>query len=174
LVVILLLLAVWGGVGAWWLLNHPERRSTDSIGTFRQQLHVLERTGPTTVAPAFRMRNGETGVYGASPASFRPLVAAPVRRPPAVSRRRRVQKRRRDVFYGLLAAMLGAAVLGFLPGLAVMWWMSVVLAAVLAIYVVVLIQLRVASRPVAYPAPSAFGAYSDEDAPYLLRRSATN
>jgi len=173
LVLILLLLAVWGGVGAWWLLNHPERRSTDSIGTFRQQLHVLERTGPTTVAPAFRMRSGETGVYGASPVSFGPLAAA--RRPPVMSRRKRVQKRRRDVFYGLLAATVGAAALGFLPGLAVMWWMSAVLAVVLGIYVVVLVQLRAAaSHPVAYPPPSAFGAYADDDAPYLLRRSATN
>jgi len=173
LVVILLLLAVWGGVGAWWLLNHPERRSTDSIGTFRQQLHVLERTGPTTVTPAFRMRNGETGVYGASPVAFGPL-AAPVRRPPAMNKRRRVQKRRRDVFYGLLAATAGAAVLGFLPGLAVMWWMSVVLALVLGVYIVVLVQLRAASQPAAYPAPSAFGVYGDDEAPYLLRRSATN
>ena len=173
MVVILLLLVVWGGVGAWWLLNHPERRSTDSIGTFRQQLHVLERTGPTTVAPAYRMRSGETGVYGASPVSFGPL-AGPVRRPPAMSRRRKLQKRRRDVFYGLLAATVGAAALGFLPGLSVMWWMSVVLALVLGVYVVVLVQLRAVSQPVAYPAPAAFGAYGDDDTPYLLRRSATN
>jgi hypothetical protein len=173
LVVILLLLAVWGGVGAWWLLNHPERRSTDSIGTFRRQLHVLERTGPTTVAPAYRMRDGETGVYGASPVLFASLAGQP-RRPPPLSRRRRVQKRRRDLFYGLLAATVGAAVLGFLPGLAVMWWLSVVLALVLAVYVVVLIQLRAASQPVAYPAPSAFGSDAEDEAPYLLRRSATN
>jgi hypothetical protein len=174
LVVILLLLAVWGGVGAWWLLNHTERRSSDSIGTFRQQLHVLERTGPTTVTPAYRMRNGETGVYGASAFAFTSL-AGQARRVPAMSKRRRLQKRRRDLFYGLLAATLGAAGLGFLPGLAVMWWLSVVLALVLAIYVVVLIQLRAAAQPVAYPAPSAFGVYrEDDDAPYLLRRSATN
>ena len=173
---ILLLLAVWGGVGAWWLLNHPERRSTDSIGTFRQQLNVLERTGPTTVAPAFKMRNGETGVYGASQASFTQLGRPPARRvPPAVSRRRRVQKRRRDLFYGLLAAMLGAAVLGFLPGLAVMWWLSVLLAVVLAVYVAVLVSLRAttAKAPAAvYPPPSAFGTLADAEAPYLLRRSA--
>ncbi len=173
MVVILLLLAVWGGVGAWWLLNHPERRSTDSIGTFRQQLHVLERTGPTTVAPAFRMRNDFTGVYGASPISF-PAFTGPARKAPAMSRRRRVQKRRRDVFYGLLAATVGAAALGFMPGLAVMWWLSAVLAGVLGVYVVVLVQLRAASQPVAYPAPSAFGGYAEDDPPYLLRRSATN
>jgi hypothetical protein len=173
LVVILLLLAVWGGVGAWWLFNHPERRSTDSIGTFRQQLHVLERTGPTTVTPAYRMRNGETCVYGASAVSFTSL-AGPARRPPAMSRRRRLQKRRRDVFYGLSAATVGAAGLGFLPGLAVMWWLSVLLALVLGVYVVVLVQLRAVSQPVAYPSPSAFGVYAQDDAPYLLRRSATN
>jgi len=175
LVVILLLLAVWGGVGAWWLLNHPERRSTDSIGSFRQQLNVLERTGPTTVAPAFRMRNGETGVYGASRASFAPLrTTVPRRVPPALSRRRRVQKRRRDLFYGLLAATLGAAGLGFMPGLAVMWWLGVLLAAVLAVYVVVLIQLRATSRTAAavLPPPSAFGAYAEPEPRYLLRRSA--
>jgi hypothetical protein len=174
LVVILLLLAVWGGVGAWWLLNHPERRSTDSIGSFRQQLNVLERTGPTTVTPAFRMRNGETGVYGASRASFAPLRPPARRVPPALSRRRRVQKRRRDLLYGLLAATVGAAALGFMPGLAVMWWLSVLLTAVLAVYVVVLIQLRATTRAPAavLPPPSAFGSYVEADPPYLLRRSA--
>jgi len=174
LVVILLLLAVWGGVGAWWLLNRPERRTTDSIGTFRRHLHAVERAGPATVTPAFRLRSGETGVYGASPVSFASLSTPVARRPSPVSRRRRLQKRRRDVFYGLLAATVGAALLGFLPGLTVMWWLSVVLALVLGIYVVVLIQLRGAAQPVAYPAPSAFGTYAEEESPYLLRRSATN
>jgi len=180
LVVILLLLAVWGGVGAWWLLNRPERRSSDSIGSFRQQLTVLERTAPTTVTPAFRMRNAGSGVYGASPVSFgamgapRPLRAVP----PAVSRRRRVQKRRRDMLYGLGAATVGSAGLGFLPGLAAMWWLAILLAVVLAVYVAVLVQLRsVTARTaatVAYPPPSAFGAAYAEaaDPPYLLRRSA--
>ena len=177
MVVILLLLAVWGGVGAWWLLSRSEGRSTDSIGTFRQQLTVLERTGPTSVAPAFRMRDGENGVYGASAASFARL-AGPVRRAPfPVSRRRKLQKRRRDVLYALVAATLGAAGLGFLPGLSTMWWLSVLLAVVLAIYVVVLMQLRAvaADRPVrvasdGYPPPSSFGSYAEADTPYLLRR----
>jgi len=180
LVVILLLLAVWGGVGAWWLLNHPERRSSDSIGTFRQQLTILERTAPTTVTPAFRMRNSGSGVYGASQASFgalRPVgPAGPSRTlPPALSRRKRVQKRRRDVLYGLAAATVGSAGLGFLPGLAAMWWLSVLLAVVLAVYVAVLVQLRAATvrTPApAYPPPSAFGAYAEAETPYLLRRSA--
>ena len=91
-----------------------------------------------------------------------------------MSKRRRLQKRRRDVFYGLMAATVGAAGLGFLPGLAAMWWLSLVLAVVLGVYVVVLVQLRAAAQPVAYPAPSSFGAYAEEEAPYLLRRSATN
>jgi len=177
LVVILLLLAVWGGVGAWWLLNHPERRSTDSIGTFRQQLTILERTAPTTVTPAFRMRNTGSGVYGASPASYGALrPVAPARQvPPALSRRRRVQKRRRDVLYGLAAATVGSAGLGFLPGLAAMWWLAVLLAVVLAVYVAVLVQLRAATVRMpgpAIPPPAAFGAYAEAEAPYLLRRSA--
>jgi hypothetical protein len=180
LVVILLLLAVWGGVGAWWLLSRPESRSSDSIGTFRQQLTVLERTGPTSVSPAFRMRNSQTGVYGASAVSFAPLAAvAPRAVPVPVSRRRQVQKRRRDVFYGLLVAMVGAAGLGFLPGLSVMWWLSVLLAVALMVYVVVLVQLRAATvdrvarvPTIGYPPPSAFGSYAEPEAPYLLRRSA--
>jgi hypothetical protein len=179
LVVILLLLAVWGGVGAWWLLSRPEGRSTDSIGSFRHQLTVLERTGPTSVAPAFRMRDGETGVYGASRVSFSTLGVPARRVPPQISRRRRVQKRRRDVFYGLLAATVGAAGLGFLPGLSVMWWLSVLLAVVVAVYIVVLVQLRAATldrapklRSIGYPPPSAFGSFGDADPPYLLRRSA--
>ena len=182
MVVILLLLAVWGGVGAWWLLSRSESRSTDSIGTFRQQLTVLERTGPTSVSPAVRMRDGENGVYGASAASFARL--APVRPvPPQLSRRRRVQKRRRDVFYALVAATVGAAGLGFLPGLSAMWWLSVLLAVVLAIYVVVLFQLRAVDADrvdrvdrlarvgsAGYPPPSTFGSYAESDTPYLLRR----
>jgi hypothetical protein len=140
LVVIVLLLAVWGGVGVWWYMSRPEGRSTDSIGSFRQQLRVLERTGPVTVPPAYSMRSGELGVYGASRASLQPtrLTMPSI----AVARRKRAQKRRRDVFAGLLCGVFGSLLLGFMPGLSVMWWLAGLLIAALAVYVVVLVQLQ--------------------------------
>lgn len=174
---ILLLLAVWGGVGAWWFLSRPETHSTDSIGSFRQQLRVLERTGPTIVAPAYRMHTEDLGVYGASQVPRRSMP--PTSLPSA--RRRRAQKRRRDVFYGLLASVVGAAVLGFLPGLSVMWWLAGLLVVVLALYVVVLAQLQAATaergEKVRYLRASgrpgqAWGGYADAEPAYLLRRSA--
>jgi hypothetical protein len=147
LAVILLLLVVWGGVGAWWYMNRPESRSTDSIGSFRQQLRVLERTGPTTVAPAYRMQTADLGVYGASrvPTMSGPGRALSHNPSAAAMRRRQAQKRRRDVVYGLLAAIGGSFVLGLLPGLSVMWWLALLMAAALAVYIVVLVQLAAAT-----------------------------
>jgi hypothetical protein len=180
LVVILLLLAVWGGVGVWWFMSRPEGHSTDSIGSFRQQLRVLERTGPTTVAPAYRMDTRDLGVYGASrvPTMSGPGRALTNSPTVAAARRRRVQKRRRDVFYGLLASVVGAAILGFLPGLSAMWGLAGLLAAALAFYVVLLTQLQAAATERVQKVRYLHGAgrqswaYGDADPAYLLRRSA--
>ena len=182
--VIVLLLAVWGGVGAWWFLSRPESHSTDSIGSFRQQLRVLERTGPTTVAPAYRMRSRDLGVYGASRV---PTMSGPARglanNPTvAAARRRRVQKRRRDVVCGLGASVVGAVVLGLLPGLTVMFGLAALLAVVLAGYIVVLMQMQAAAvertQKVRYlhrpqPAPrQGWANYGEPEPAYVLRRSA--
>jgi hypothetical protein len=185
LVVIVLLLAVWGGVGAWWFLSRPESHSTDSIGSFRQQLRVLERTGPTIVSPAYRMETGDLGVYGASrvPTMSGPGRALATTPTVAAARRRRVQKRRRDVFYGLLASVAGSAILGFLPGLSVMWALAGLLTAGLAVYVVLLMQLQAAEAertqkvrylhgPVHGAPRQAWAGYGDPEPAYLLRRSA--
>jgi hypothetical protein len=120
-------------------MNRPEGRGADSIGSFRQQLRVLERTGPTTVTPAFSMRSNDLGVFGARalPSVVTPHVAA--------ARRRQTQKRRREVLYSLAAGVAGAVVLGFLPGLALMWWLSAVLFVALVGYVAVLAQLNLAA-----------------------------
>ena len=181
--VILGLLVLWGAVGAWWFLSRPDGHSTDSIGTFRQQLQVLERTGPTTVNPAYRMQSPGLGVYGASrvPTMSGPARALAQGTSVAAARRRRVQKRRRDVFFGLSASVGGAFILGFLPGLSVMWGLAALLLVALALYVVVLMQLQAAStersvraeqeRKVRY-LPTA-GNLRVEPA-YQLRRAATN
>jgi hypothetical protein len=183
LVVILLLLAVWGGVGAWWYLSRPESRSTDSIGSFRHQLRVLERTGPVTVSPAYRMESRDLGVYGASqiPTMSRSVQLMAGTPSVVAARRRRVQKRRRDVFFGLTVSVIGAAALGFLPGLAVMWGLAALLAVGLALYVVMLAQVTTATtertQKVRYlhaaPAPRGRQGWVAEPEPaYLLRRSA--
>ncbi|MHB8465723.1 MAG: hypothetical protein ACYDH6_23715 [Acidimicrobiales bacterium] len=179
---ILLLLAVWGGVGVWWFMSRPEGRSTDSIGSFRQQLRVLERTGPTTVAAAYRMESPDLGVYGAQRVPSMSTVAnrsLPLNPTIIAARRRRAQKRRRDVFYSLLAAVAGSVLLGFLPGLSIMWWLAAMLIAALAFYIVVLVQLKAAG---ATPKPVAganvrylHAAQLRQGQPaYLLRSSATN
>lgn len=175
---ILLLLAVWGGAGGWWFLSRPEGHSTDSIGMFRQQLRVLERTGPTTVAAAYRMDSEGLGVYGASriPTMSGPGRALANNPSVAAARRRRVQKRRRDVFFALAAAVAGSAVVGFVPGMAVLWWLSVLLGAALMVYVMVLIQLRAAAvertQKVRYLPTAAARASRPAEPAYLLRRSA--
>jgi len=192
--VILLLLAIWGGVGVWWFLSRPEGHATDSIGSFRRQLRVLERAGPTMIAPASRIdmprfdaavhrgeRNPGAGIGLARP----PAARNPMSLASAAAHRRRVQKRRREVFYSLIAGVVGSAMLGFLPGLSVMWGLSALLAAVLALYVVVLVQLRAAGQerslkvrflPSAQgssrAAPRTFPGYAEHDPAYLLRRSA--
>jgi hypothetical protein len=179
LVVILGLLVLWGAVGAWWFLSRPDGHSTDSIGTFRQQLRVLERTGPSTVSPAYRMEQQGIGVYGASrvPTMSGPGRALAQGTTVAAARRRRVQKRRRDVFFGLSAAVGGSAILGFLPGLSVMWGLSALLVVALALYVVVLLQLNAAAAERAERVKKVRylpTAHLQPEPAYLLRRAATN
>jgi hypothetical protein len=56
IVVLLILALVWAAVlGPGILRRRAERRSADSIGAFRRQLRVLERTGPPIVQPANRL-----------------------------------------------------------------------------------------------------------------------
>jgi hypothetical protein len=188
LVVIVLLLAVWGGVGVWWFLSRPEGHATDSIGSFRQQLRVLERAGPTTIVATSRMDmpayEPDVRMELDAGVARRPVARNPMSLASAAARRRRVQKRRREVFYSLVAGVVGAAILGFLPGLSVMWGLSALLAVVLALYVVVLVQLRAVGRersqkvrfltPPAAPRAGgrAFPGYAEPEPAYLLRRSA--
>ena len=173
---ILLLLAVWGGVGMWWFMSRPEGRSTDSIGSFRQQLRVLERTGPTTVVPAYRMSSPDLGVYGAQRV---PTMSSsvPMSRTMASARRRRAQERRRNVLYGLAAAFGGSLVLGLMPGLSIMWWLSAVLFGALGLYVAALMQIKaagIAPRPASNVRYLHSAQLRQSEPAYLLRRSATN
>ncbi|HEX4865029.1 MAG TPA: hypothetical protein VFV02_13230, partial [Acidimicrobiales bacterium] len=57
-VVLLVLAIIWGVLLVSWLRSRTEGTFSDSVGTFRRHLSVLERAAPSTVAPANRLRSG--------------------------------------------------------------------------------------------------------------------
>jgi hypothetical protein len=81
-VILLVLVVLWIVVLApsvW--RKRTERRSSGSIDTFHRQLHLLERTGPKIVAPAYRLQSvgaptptvpGQSGYPVVSSAAHRP------------------------------------------------------------------------------------------------------
>jgi hypothetical protein len=154
ILVLLFLAGIWGVVLYGYFRDRlSEARPADSIGSFRRQLSVLERTGPFA-------RRGPGPVVGGGAGPLAPL--APPARPAAVVAgvartsmttsaslapvRRRgpspSQRRRRDILFGLLAAMFGSLLLGFLPSLRVMWGLHLVLDCLFAAYVGLLIRRR--------------------------------
>jgi hypothetical protein len=168
-VVLLVLAIVWGVLLVSWLRSRSESTFSDSVGTFRRHLSVLERAAPSTVAPANRL-GGLPGVGRGIP-SYRSAVrstggisgyrvgaslqqsygqsvhpyGAPVgRRMPsqAAMRRRQAQKRRRDVFLALLAGVCGSFLLAIIPGLSIMWSVQVLFDLMTVGYVALLIRIR--------------------------------
>lgn len=155
--VLLVLAIVWGALLVSWLRSRAESTFSDSVGTFRRHLTVLERAAPTRVAPANRLRGGPPrlgvspyrpsgGVRVAASVAARTAAAARVagvRTPTATAlRRRQAQKRRRDVFFALLAGVVGSALLAIIPGLSVMWAVQVVFDLCFALYIALLVRLR--------------------------------
>ncbi|MCU1485424.1 MAG: hypothetical protein JWN67_2170 [Actinomycetia bacterium] len=158
LVVLLILAVVWAVFLVPQVLRHrAEKTPADSIGAFRNQLNVLERTTP--------------GMLGRSrPAMPQPSgigLGRPVYR--SVSQKELVRRRRANILFGLLAAMGTTLLLGLLvPKLLVV---HVVLDLLFVAYCAMLVRARnvVAEREmkVRYlPGPS-MGA----EQPFLLRRS---
>ncbi len=65
--VLLVLALVWGALLVSWLRSRSVNTFSDSVGTFRRHLHVLERATPTSVPPANRLRDSRPrtpGGYG--------------------------------------------------------------------------------------------------------------
>lgn len=163
--VLLFLAAVWAVVLIPPLFRgRVESRSADSIGDFRRQLHVLQRTGPTPPAP--RYVGG--GVAAGMVSPFRSPVAI---RSPQALRRQRTLKRRRDVLLGLAGATVGSLLLGAIPAFHLLWVLTLLSGVALAGYVAMLVHMRnlAAERDMKLRFLPANGA---PDAALLLRRSA--
>jgi hypothetical protein len=135
------------------LRNRAESRAADSIGDFRHQLRVLDRIGPTAVNPANSLRGIRNSVpaFGpgrpAAPRLASEVVAA--RRTaaaraatPEVMRRRASQRRRRDILFSLIGLTGLSGIVGFVPGLSAVWLVTAVVGLALALYVVLLVNMR--------------------------------
>ena len=141
-VVLIVLAALWAAFLLPPVLRaRAENRPSGSISDFRRQLHTLARTSPAGMQAPMRTL-------------YRPAPVAPIRQsnpyqrgnaarlPGGLARSRRAVKRRRDVFVGLLVAMAGSLVLGFLPQLRALWAVHVVLDVLFVAYVALLVYLR--------------------------------
>ena len=137
-VVLIVLAAVWAAFLLPPILRaRAEHRPSGSITDFRKQLHVLARTSPGAT--------GRANLHQVAPGRvvpIRPRSAAAAPAPLRLGRSRQSVKRRRDIFVGLLVAMAGSLVLGFLPPLRALWAVHVVLDLLFAGYVAALIYLR--------------------------------
>ena len=159
--VLLVLAIIWGVLLVSWLRSRTQGTFSDSVGTFRRHLTVLERAAPSTVAPANRLRSGPVaGRVGIPPyrslAAIRgqrigsaarlapPVAAPPPRRPSAESLmvRKRSQKRRRDVFFAIVAGVFGSLLLSVLSGVSAMWSVQILFDLALTGYVAMLIRMR--------------------------------
>lgn len=152
--VLVVLALIWAGVIVLWVRSKAASgRFTDSVGMFSRHLHVLERTGPSTVRAANRMRGpslatqspyvprprGQSATRMAGPATpgayGQPLSAAALRR-------RQSRKRRRDIFLFLVAAAGCTFLLGLIPGLHKLLYLNLVVDILLAVYVALLVRMR--------------------------------
>lgn len=159
--VLLVLAIIWGVLLVSWLRSRTEGTFSDSVGTFRRHLTVLERTTPSVVAPANRLRSGPVAGRATIP-PYRPsarLAGQPVAQPGGPQRavapgrsaggrpqstlaRRRSQKRRRDVFFAMLAGVLGSLVLSVVSGMSAMWTVQIVFDLLFTAYLALLIRMR--------------------------------
>lgn len=156
-----------------------ESRPSGSISDFRRQLRVLSRVGPT--APLARVPqafapNPISSALSSSPSRRGGARPSPAR-PRQFAQTKRSVKRRRDIFVGLLVAMAGSLVLGFLPPLRALWALHVVIDVLFIAYVGLLVYLRnlAAEREMKVRfLPAARSASVGAPEPALLYRRSAN
>ncbi len=145
--VLLVLALIWGALLVSWLRSRSASGFSDPVVTFRRHLNVLEKTTPTNVRPANRLVDPVARTSSAVPRRSRyersePRLTRPVAANSAALRRRQTQKRRRDIFFALLAGTVGSLGLAMVPGLSVMWPVQVLFDLLLVGYVMILVNLR--------------------------------
>ena len=185
--VVLVLVVLWAAVLTPRVIRHfREGRSHSSIDSFHEQLHLLERTGPKLVEPAYRLGSDDTAVPGAALAtrSTRGLAlldesstrSPPPRRTQGASRqqsvweRRRTRRRRRDLLLGMIAVAVLTGGLGAVHALHLLWAVTGVSALAIAGYValVAYAQMLHAEREAAKPIVSH--APEGPPSPWVLAR----
>jgi hypothetical protein len=172
LVVLLILAAVWGVFLVPQIVRaRSDRGPADSIGSFRNQLTMIEQSLPGGVAPRSSplARRSPLSAPG-FPALGGPMMAPrPVYAPPS---RSELQRRRQNVLLALLAAVVFTLALGLLfkPAFA----LNIVADLGLAGYVTLLVRARTIAAEremkVRYlPGPTLVPAQAEPA--YLLRRA---
>jgi hypothetical protein len=164
-VVLLVLAIIWAALLTSWFRSRSGGTLSDSVGSFRRHLTVLEKATPSTVRPANRLRDVRPARYpsrearaaliarsgvpvrsdgtvagSALPSGY--AVRRPVSSQQMIVRRRQAQRRRRDVFFALLVGVAGSLALALVPGLSIMWAVQVIFDLLLTGYVTVLLRLR--------------------------------
>jgi hypothetical protein len=166
--VVLVLVVLWVAVLTPRLVRHfREGRSHSSIDSFHQQLHLLERTGPKLVEPAYRLEvrdadplvPGLALVDGAGAAHATASLVRGVRQKQSAWERRRSRRRRRDLLFALVALAAITGGLGALHALHLLWAITGVSALAIAGYIALVAYAQVlhadrdAMRPVAARPP---------------------
>lgn len=168
-----LLAVVWIAVLAPPLLRRgAESRKADSVGDFRRHLGVLQRTGPSMIAPAHtRVERRSASAFSGPVSGYRPGATRPAARVPAG--RGRTLRRRRNALAILAGSTFLFLVVGAMPRLHVVLAAAAVSLVLLVAYVALLVRLRNAAaeremKLTFLPGPAVY------EAGPLLRRSATN
>lgn len=144
--VLLILAVVWALVLVPPALRaRTEARPADSITAFRRQLSTLQRTGPFRAVTVTRAG----APVSDAPQFPMPATASPVVRPSMArlqaarpATRSQVQKRRRDIFIGLVAAAVISLLFGAVPGLHILLLVHLLADALLGTYCALLIRVR--------------------------------
>jgi hypothetical protein len=169
IVVLMLLAVVWLAVLAPPLLRRGvESRRRDSVGDFRRHLGVLQRPGPTVIAPA-HTRLVRPQYYGTPIA---PRTVATQR-----AGRSQTLRRRRSVFVGLVGSTVLFVAVGAVPGLHLILAVAGLSVLMLGAYVALLLRMRnlAAERDMKLTfLPNAVSAIPSVDPTLFLRRSASN
>ncbi|HEX2063203.1 MAG TPA: hypothetical protein VHE80_02145 [Acidimicrobiales bacterium] len=136
---LVVLAIVWAAVLIPPMLRaRAEGSPADSIGNFRRQLKVLQRTAPRAVAPA--------NTLAATPRYVAPQPVPTYRLArtftPESSRRARTLRRRRDVLFALMAGMGLTFLLALLPGFEVLWGAHLLIDAAFVGYIAMLVRMR--------------------------------